>query len=82
LGLSRAIAGVIGDPRRQASCQYDLLSLWRQRLDGLALGYEDLNDCQTLRKDPALQTAAGNSRPAQQWVKPATGDHGATTFHH
>ena len=57
LGLSRAIAGVIGDPRRQASCQHDLLSLLRQRLYGLALGYEDLNDHQTLRKDLALQTA-------------------------
>jgi hypothetical protein len=57
LGLSRAIAGVIGDPRRQASCQHDLLSLLRQRLYGLALGYEDLNDHQTLRNDLALQTA-------------------------
>ena len=57
LGLSRAIAGVIDDPRRQASCQHDLLSLLRQRLYGLALGYEDLNDHQTLRNDLALQTA-------------------------
>jgi len=57
LGLGRAIAGVIGDPRRQASCQHDLLSLLRQRLYGLALGYEDLNDHQTLRNDLALQTA-------------------------
>jgi len=57
LGLSRAIASVIDDPRRQASCQHDLLSLLRQRLYGLALGYEDLNDHQTLRNDLALQTA-------------------------
>ena len=57
LGLSRAIAGVIDDLRRQASCQHDLLSLLRQRLYGLALGYEDLNDHQTLRNDLALQTA-------------------------
>ncbi len=57
LGLSRAVAAAIDDPRRQASCQHDLLSLLRQRLYGLALGYEDLNDHQTLRKDLALQTA-------------------------
>jgi len=57
LGLSHAIADVIDDSRRQASCQHDLLSLLRQRLYGLALGYEDLNDHQTLRKDLALQTA-------------------------
>ena len=57
LGLSRAIAGAVEDSRRQASCQHDLLSLLRQRLYGLALGYEDLNDHQSLRKDLALQTA-------------------------
>lgn len=57
LGLSRAIANAMDDPRRQASCEHDLLSLLRQRLYGLALGYEDLNDHQTLRKDLALQTA-------------------------
>ena len=57
VGVSRAIADVIDDPRRQASCQHDLLSLLRQRLYGLPLGYEDLNDHQTLRKDLALQTA-------------------------
>jgi hypothetical protein len=54
LRLSRAIADVIDDSRRQASCQHDLLSLLRQRLYGLALGYEDLNDHQTLRNDLAL----------------------------
>jgi hypothetical protein len=57
LGLSRAIANAMDDPRRQASCAHDLLSLLRQRLYGLALGYEDLNDHQTLRNDLALQTA-------------------------
>jgi hypothetical protein len=31
----------------------------RQRIYALALGYEDLNDHLTLRKDTALQTAVG-----------------------
>ena len=57
LGLTREVASVLGDERRQASCQHDVVSLLRQRVYALALGYEDLNDHQTLRSDPALQTA-------------------------
>ncbi len=30
-----------------------------QRIVAIALGYEDLNDHQTLRNDPAFQVAAG-----------------------
>ena len=56
LGLSAAVARVLTDPRRQASCVHDGLSLLRQRLYGLALGYEDLNDHHGLRADVALQT--------------------------
>ena len=57
LGLTRSITKVLHDPRRQKSCDHSLLSLIRQRIYGLALGYEDLNDHQTLRSDPAFQTA-------------------------
>ena len=57
LKLTESIAKVLDDPRRRASCQHDALSLVRQRLYGLALGYEDLNDHHTLRRDLALQTA-------------------------
>jgi len=57
LGLSEAVASALNDPRRQASCVHDGLSILKQRLYGLALGYEDLNDHQHLREDPAIQTA-------------------------
>lgn len=57
LGLSEAVARALADPRRQASCLHDGLSILRQRLYGLALGYEDLNDHQQLREDLAMQTA-------------------------
>ena len=57
LGLSEAVARALNDPRRQASCVHDGLSLLKQRLYGLALGYEDLNDHQQLRKDLTIQTA-------------------------
>ena len=59
LGLSEAVAGALGDERRRASCTHGLVSLVRQRLYGLALGYEDLNDHQSLRDDVAIQTAVG-----------------------
>ena len=61
LGLSEAVARALDDPRRQASCDHDGLSLLRQRVYALALGYEDLNDHQTLRQDLAIQTALGRT---------------------
>ena len=44
LKLTEAVAGALDDPRRRASCQHDALSLVRQRIYALALGYEDLNE--------------------------------------
>jgi hypothetical protein len=57
LGLSAAVAAVLDDARRRASCVHDGLSLLQQRVYGLALGYEDLNDHETLRRDLAIRTA-------------------------
>lgn len=59
VGLTQAISRALGDSRRQASCSHDVKSLIRQRIYGLALGYEDLNDHDRLRHDPAVQTAVG-----------------------
>ncbi len=57
LGLSKAVTFALKDPRRPASCDHDLVSLVRQRLHALALGYEDLNDHEELRLVVAMQTA-------------------------
>ena len=56
-GLIKAAARAIGDSRRTKSCTHALESLVRQRVYGLSLGYEDLNDHEALRADLALQTA-------------------------
>ena len=61
LGLSEAVARTLDDPRRQASIDHNSLSLLRQRVYALALGYEDLNDHETLRLDLAIQTALGRT---------------------
>lgn len=57
IDLTGAMARALGDPRRQASCDHRLTTLLRQRVFGLALGYEDVNDHDHLRHDGALQTA-------------------------
>ena len=46
LKLSEAVSRALRDSRRRASCEHASLSLVRQRLYALALGYEDLNDHQ------------------------------------
>ncbi len=55
--LTQRLVKVIEDPRVKRRCDRSLLSLLRQRIYGLCLGYEDLKDHDTLRKDIALQTA-------------------------
>ncbi|SFN16147.1 Transposase DDE domain group 1 [Nitrosomonas communis] len=57
IGLSKAVAQALEDNRRQASCKHDILTLLRQRIYGVACGYEDLNDHQKLRHDLAIQSA-------------------------
>src|SRR6516164_7112254 len=58
-GLFRALDRAIPDPRDPALIIHDQRTLIAQRIIALALGYEDLNDHQALRTDPALQLAAG-----------------------
>lgn len=57
LGLMKSIDHLLHDPREQDQVTHSQLSLLRQRVYGLCLGYEDLNDHKTLRTDPAIQTA-------------------------
>ena len=57
LDLIRRIAAKLHDHRDPHLCRHSTADLIRQRVFGLALGYEDLNDHQQLRLDPALQTA-------------------------
>jgi hypothetical protein len=57
LGLCRALDKVIFDPRDPDLISHRQIDLLRQRIYGVALGYEDLNDHDTLRNDPAWQSA-------------------------
>ncbi len=62
LGLTRDLDKVLYDPRRKKSCEHTQLAMYRQRIYGLALGYEDLNDHATLRDDLAIQTAVDSDK--------------------
>lgn len=57
LKISKQIASRLPDPRNQCYVAHSLESLVRQRLYALALGYEDYNDHDSLRKDSLLQSA-------------------------
>jgi len=57
LGLTQAMAGAIRDPRRQADVDHHVIEMFRERIYAICQGYEDANDLDTLRHDPALKTA-------------------------
>jgi hypothetical protein len=57
LGLTRALDAALPDPRDPDLITHEQVDLLRQRIYGLALGYEDLNDHDTLRHDLAWQSA-------------------------
>ena len=62
IGLTKRIASTINDPRCKGKIDHEVGDILRQRVYGLALGYEDLNDHSSLRKDTAIQTAVGSDK--------------------
>ena len=62
LGLSEQAARGIADPRNPLLIKHSVRDMLRQRVYGLALGWEDLNDHASLRLDVAMQTAVGVER--------------------
>ena len=63
LGVTRALAACFGDSRDARFVEHSVAELLAQRVHGLALGYEDLNDHAELRRDPLLAVAAGKLDP-------------------
>ena len=66
LGLIERLSECFEDFRHPAFVDHQLRELVGQRVLGLALGYEDLNDHDALRLDPLLALAAGKSDPTGQ----------------
>ena len=53
------LASCFVDRRSQAQVEHSVATLVGQRIIGIALGYEDLNDHETLRHDPLMAVLAG-----------------------
>lgn len=62
LNLLNRAAKILPDTRDQSKITHSQKSLLQQRVYALAQGWEDLNDHDTLRDDPILQTAVGKTK--------------------
>src|SRR5919205_4626166 len=58
IGLTKGLGQLLPDRRDPDRITHPLESLLQQRLYGLGMGYEDLNDHDAFRHDPLWQTAA------------------------
>lgn len=54
-GFMKRITAVLPDSRHQSYVQHDLCHILSQRVFQIAAGYEDGNDCDSLRNDPILK---------------------------
>ena len=61
--ITERAAATLCEDRQAGKISHTLLDLLRQRVYQIALGYEDQNDADDLRSDPALKTMVGR-RPA------------------
>ena len=59
IGLTRRLAACFTDARQPDMIEHEVKALVMQRVVGIALGYEDLNDHDQLRHDPVMATLAG-----------------------
>jgi len=61
LALTASLSKLFPDERDQSKVIHSVQSMLKQRIFGIALGYEDLNDHDLLRNCPALQTTVGKT---------------------
>jgi DDE family transposase len=65
LNLLPRLAECFLDGRNQEQIEHSILEMLSQRIYGLALGYEDLNDHEQLRSDPVFGVLAGREEGSQ-----------------
>src|ERR687890_1781768 len=59
LRLADRLAGCLTDARNPARIDHTLAGIIRFRMLAIVAGYEDANDCNTLRHDPIFKMAQG-----------------------
>ena len=73
IGLVSRFAGCFQDDRSAGQVEHRIETLVGQRVFGLALGYEDLNDHDQLRHDPILAVLAGKLAARRSDCAPLAG---------
>ena len=71
LGIAARLARCIEDPRAPERVQHGLAEMIRFRALLIAAGYEDANDCDTLRADPAFKMAVAGCPRARLTCAPS-----------
>ncbi len=64
-GITDRLVECFSDRRASSQINHPLSLLLRQRIFGLALGYEDVDDHETLRYDPSFAAAVGREEPTE-----------------
>jgi len=73
IGLVERFAACFTDVRRADLIEHEVSTLVGQRVFGIALGYEDLNDHDHLRHDPAMAVIAGKLAARRSDCAPLAG---------
>ncbi len=73
IGLVARFAACFADARRPELIEHGVATLVGQRVFGIALGYEDLNDHDHLRHDPAMAVLAGKLQARRSDCAPVAG---------
>jgi hypothetical protein len=73
IGLTDRFAACFRDARTAELVEHQVATLVMQRVIGIALGYEDLNDHDQLRCDPVLAVLAGKLEASRQNCAPLAG---------
>jgi hypothetical protein len=73
IALVDRFAACFRDHRRQDLIEHATATLLRQRVFGIALGYEDLNDHDELRHDPVMAVLAGKLSAKRENCAPVAG---------
>ena len=73
LNLVRRLAGCFRDARDPRFIEHSVATLIGQRVYGIALGYEDLNDHDELRHDPLMAVLAGKLEAKREDCAPVAG---------
>jgi Transposase DDE domain group 1 len=73
IGLMARFAGCFHDERRPELIEHEVVTLVGQRVFGIALGYEDINDHDELRHDPIMAVLAGKLEARREECAPVAG---------